>query len=39
MMGFLDGWYRLGCELLVLYGLVPRCGVSVACWGRGSVAW
>ncbi len=28
--GFLDHWYWLGCELPVLYGLVPRRDVSVA---------
>ncbi len=37
--GFLDSWYRLGCELPVLYGLVPGADIPVACWGQGSVTW
>ncbi len=37
--GFLDGWYRLGCELLVSYGLVPKPDIPITCWGRGSVVW
>ncbi len=35
--GFLDNWYRLGCELLVSYGLVPELNMSITFWGRGSV--
>ncbi len=37
--GFLDCLYRLGCELPVLYGLVPELYVSITCWGRGLVVW
>ncbi len=37
--GFLDCSYRLGCELPVLYGLVPELDVSITCWGRSSVVW
>ncbi len=37
--GFLDCSYRLGCELSVLYGLVPVMDVPITCWGRGSVVW
>ncbi len=37
--GLLDGWYRLGCELPVLYGLVPTndTGIVGVIRGRGSV--
>ncbi len=37
--GLLDGWYRLWCELLVPYGLVPiiDTGIVGIVGGRGSV--
>ncbi len=37
--GFLDCLYRLGCELPVLYGLVPELDMLITCWGRGLVVW
>ncbi len=37
LMGFLDCSYRLGCELSVLYGLVPVMDVPIP--ARGGVQW
>ncbi len=36
---FLDCSYRLGCELSVLYRLIPKLDVPITCWGRGLVVW